>query len=135
MSGEDKGCDSAVYAAGITCEHRFCEVRIENPARGQKFCSQFCKNAEWAAVREDGKAKKKRGEKHFATLRSKKLQKMLNHIKNGMTYTSIELSMFDPAFNQTIQALRHRGYNIPSKFWRTTENGGKVFVYQLIEER
>jgi hypothetical protein len=136
MSGDEKGRNSAVHGQSRRCSYRHCEVIIENPAPTQKYCSPFCKDSEWVCVRNDGKKVPKKGRQHFASINSPKLQRMLEFLSDGKVHTQIEIitATMDTSFNQTIQALRHHGFDIPAKFRKVTDRGGKVFDYQLILE-
>ena len=136
MSGEKKGWDSAVYGSQVACEYRFCEIKISNPVRGQKYCSQFCKDAEWAAVRDDGKSVKVKGGKHHSSIDSPLNQRVLEFLSDGKKHTSWEIMtgarVLD--YRSAICDLRKLGFDITTNLKEVRPDKSKVYEYQLMLE-
>lgn len=131
----------AVYAA-IEC--KYCKSPIANPSRNQEFCQNKnkCKDAFHRENRMNGEKQRKSKGMHFANLSgSPRLQRLLKFLSDGRKHTTWEIQSGARICNvgttaselRRNSALRKRGFELPpAKYIGETDDGGKIFEYQLI---
>lgn len=136
MSGDKKGCDSAVYEEPRECLHKDCEVMITDPVRSQKFCSTYCKDSYHRKERELGKKVMGAKGKHHSSIDSPLNQRVLEFLSDGKRHTSWELMVGARVldYRSAICDMRKFGFNIVTKLKEVRPDKSRVFEYQLILE-
>lgn len=124
--------EGAVNGKELQCEHPNCEAMIRKPARGQKYCSMYCKDQLHKLEREVGRKRLTSNGMHYASLDSPILQIMLTFLGRNGKVTSKEIMMgtCDCGWRATISALRKHGYVIACEF-KGTFAGRKRYEYEL----
>ena len=124
--------EGAVNGKGQQCEHPNCEAMIPKPARGQKYCSMFCKDQLHKLEREVGRKALTSTGMHYASLDSPVLQKMLSFLESHKKVTSLEImaGTLDCGWRASISSLRKHGYVIGCEFIGTF-GGRKRYEYEL----
>ena len=107
-----------------------------NPLPGKRFCCTPCKDAYHKKAHTLGESKLKAGKIHFARLsNSPRLQRFLKILSDGKKHTTREIQVKAKVCNpNTAKAeLKENGFNVDCKLREVTEDGSKIFEYQLIK--
>lgn len=125
--------ERGVNGKELQCSHPNCEAMIYKPARGQKFCSMFCKDQLHKLEREVGKRALTSKGMHCSSMEAPQVIKMLNYLNDRKRHSSIEIVMDTRivGWHQIITSLRRHGYEIERSF-RGVINDNNVFQYQLM---
>ena len=132
--GEDKDtlkktASNAVY--GDRCEN--CNDSMI-PKPGKRFCHPLCKDAYHRIAHAIGESKlKSRGIKYAKLATSKRLQRLLKFLSDCKPHTTKEIFVGANicAVNTAVDELRENGFDIPCKFKEITEDGSRIYEYQL----
>ena len=124
--------ERAVNGKELQCSHPNCEAMIDKPARGQKYCSMFCKDQLHKLEREVGKKALTSKGMHCSSMEAPQVIKMLKYLGDEKKHSSIEIVLDTRivGWHQIITSLRKHGYGIERSF-RGVINGNNVFQYQF----
>lgn len=119
------------------CENKPCGKPFTLKTWNAKYCSTTCQRAVGAEAYRDGVKKRESRGMHFGKVKNSPPMRRVLALLKRKRQTTLELQIKAVVCNPAtwVSALRKNGFNIVCKYMGKTENGHRVYRYQLIKAK